>query len=273
MTICIAASCASGNAVVVASDRMLSAPFLTVEFDHQDTKIDAISGNCVALSSGDALCVQDILLGGLGAASQLQNPPIETIATQIKNQFCELRKQRINDLILGPRGIAFDDFYRGGMIGQLPRDLAMVIDSQVQQHQLGTAILIAGVDDSGAHLFCVDDPGKMSCFDRLGYHAIGSGQGHAVLKLVALAQHKSTPINDTIFNVYCAKRVAELAPGVGQATSMKVVLRKGTSSLQEELILGLDPAYREQASPINETVRNKISSLPFPERSTSAPTE
>ena len=101
VTVCIAASCAGGTAVVVASDRMLSAPFLTVEFDHQDAKIDQIGANCVALSSGDALCVQDILIGGLGAAHQLQNPPIATLAEQIKIEFCSVRKNRVNDLILG----------------------------------------------------------------------------------------------------------------------------------------------------------------------------
>ena len=117
MTICIAASCDDGQSVVVASDRMLSAPFLTVEFDHPDAKIDQIDNRCVALSAGDALCVQDVLIGGLGAASQLQNPSIRTLAEQIKRQFCDVRKQLINDHILGPRGIYFDSFYKGGMIG------------------------------------------------------------------------------------------------------------------------------------------------------------
>ena len=263
MTICIAASCADGQAVVVASDRMLSAPFLTVEFDHPDTKIDQISENCVALSSGDALCVQDVLIGGLGAASHLQNPPIKTLAEQIKLQFCEIRKQRVNDLILGPRGIDFDGFYQGGMISRFPQDLAMLLDSQVQMHALGTMLLVAGVDDSGAHIYCIDDPGKMACFDRVGYHAIGSGHRHAVLKLVALKQHHSTSVNETVFNVYCAKRVAELAPGVGQATSIKIVSRTETAPVEHQLLDGLEPAYIAQANPVNEAVRKAIDELPF----------
>ena len=263
MTICIAASCADGRAVVVASDRMLSAPFLTVEFDHQDTKIDQISDNCVALSSGDALCVQDVLVGGFGAASQLQNPSIKILAEQIKLQFCEIRKQRVNDIILGPRGIDFDSFYQGGMITRFPQDLAMLLDSQIQMHQLGTTILIAGVDDSGAQIYCIDDPGKIACFDRVGYHAIGSGHRHAVLKMVALNQHQSTSINETVFNVFCAKRIAELAPGVGQTTSIKIVSREGTNSVEQKVLEGLDPAYKEQANPISKTVREAIAQLPF----------
>ena len=263
MTICIAASCADGQAVVVASDRMLSAPFLTVEFDHQDTKIDQISDNCVALSSGDALCVQDVLIGGVGAASRLQNPPIRTLAEQTKIQFCEIRKQHVNDVILGPRGIDFDSFYQGGMITRFPQDLAMLLDSQIQKYELGTMLLVAGVDDSGAHIYCIDDPGKMACFDRVGYHAIGTGHRHAVLKLVALNQHHSTSINETVFNVFCAKKVAELAPGVGQATSVKIVFRTQTKSVEQQMLDGLEPAYKEQANPISESVRKAIDELSF----------
>lgn len=66
MTICIAALCDGGRSLVAASDRMLSAPFLTLEFDHRDAKIDPIGPHCVALSAGDALSVQDIIVGGLG---------------------------------------------------------------------------------------------------------------------------------------------------------------------------------------------------------------
>ena len=263
MTIGIAASCANGGAIVVASDRMLSAPFLTVEFDHQDTKIDQISDNCVALSSGDALCVQDVLIGGVGAASHLQNPAIKTIADQIKIQFCEIRKQRVNDMILGPRGIDFDSFYQGGIITRFPADLAMLLDSQVQAYSLGTALLVAGVDDSGSHIHCIDDPGKTACFDRVGYHAIGSGHRHALLKLVSLNQHHSTSINETVFNVFCAKKIAEMAPGVGQATSVKVVCRTETKDIEQNILDGLEPAYRKQANPVNESVRKAVDALPF----------
>ena len=263
MTICISASCNDGRTIVVASDRMLTAPFLTVEFDHQDAKIYQIGRNCVALSSGDALCVQEILVGGVGAASQLQNPLVKTLADQIKMQFCEVRKQRINDLFLGPRGVDFDSFYQRGMINQFPQDLSMFIDSQVQKYKLETMILVAGVDDSGAHIYCVEDPGALSCFDRLGYHAIGSGHRHAVLKLVALGQHQQKSINETIFNVYCAKRVAELAPGVGQATSMKIVSRGGTHAVEQEILDRLVPAYEQHANPVTDSIKKAVEGLPY----------
>ena len=273
MTVCIAASCDSGRAVVVASDRMLSAPFLTVEFDHQDAKIDQVGANCVALSAGDALCVEDVLIGGLGAASQLQNPPIATLAEHIKQQFCQVRKQRINDFILGPRGLNFDVFY-GGAINTIPRDLAMLIDNNIQSFKLGTTILLGGVDNSGSHINCISDPGTMACFDRVGYHAIGIGERHGLLKLVSLGQHPSQTTNETVFNVYSAKRVAELAPGVGQATSMRIVRRDGTDTVDQSLLDELAPLYGRQSSPTIDAVANAIDKLPFDKKGTeSAPSE
>lgn len=267
MTICIAASCADGCAVVVASDRMLTAPFLTVEFDHQDAKIDQIGSNCVALSSGDALPVQDVLGGGIRAAIQLQNPPIATLTDQIQHEYQAVRKRRINDLLLGTRGIDFDSFYQGGMIGRFPQDLSMLIDREVQIYDLGITILIAGVDDFGAHIYNIANPGSVACFDRIGYHAIGSGHRHAVLKLVALGQHRSTSINQTVFNVFCAKKVAELAPGVGQATTMKIVFKEGTKDVAEDVLVSLKPAYELHANPINDSILKVIKKLPLLDRS------
>ena len=174
---------------MVASDRMLSAPFLTLEFDHADAKIDPIGNSCVALTAGDALSVQDILVGGFGVATQLMDPQVDLIAEQIRSRFVEVRKRRINEVILGPRGMDFETFYAGG-IQRLPQDLAMFIDSQIQQSQLGSSIILAGVDATGAHIFAIEDPGTTMCFDRLGYHSVGSGHRHALLTLVSRGQHK-----------------------------------------------------------------------------------
>ena len=179
----------------------------------------------------------------------------------MKLQFCEIRKKRINDFVLAIRGIDFDLFYQGGMINRFPQDLSMLIDSQIQRYELGTTILIAGVDDLGAHIFAIGDPGSMSCFDRVGYHAIGVGHRHALLKLVALGQYQSKSISETIFNVFCAKRSAELAPGVGQATSMKIVTRTKTRAIPQNVLEELASVYNEHANSVNDSIRETIAKL------------
>jgi hypothetical protein len=262
VTVCIAAACENGQIAVVASDRMLSAPFLTIEFDHPDAKIDLLGNRCVALTAGDALSVQDILVGGLGVASQLQDPAVELIAQHVRNRFAEVRKRRINEMILGPRGMDFDMFYAGG-IQNLPRELGMFLDSEIQQARLGSSIILAGVDASGAHIFAIEDPGATQCFDRLGYHSVGSGHRHALLTLVSRGQHLTDNLSTTVFNVFAAKRAAELAPGVGTATEMRVISTNGgVFQLSQDDIDRLDIILQEDVKP-RETTSEAISKLAY----------
>ena len=46
-----------------------------------------------------------------------------------------------------------------------------------------------------------------------------------------------------LFNVYSSKKVAELAPGVGQATSMKIVTRDKTETIGQDVINELDKMF------------------------------
>lgn len=264
MTICIAANCAKGEAVVVASDRMLSAPFLTLEFDHPDAKIDLISQTCVALTAGDALTAHDVLAAGPGLAGQLQNPLIQHFADHVRQKFVESRRRLANEQILEPRGLSFESFYRHGGISQLPPDLAMLLDNHIQQMRLEVSIIVAGIDQGGAHIYDIEDPGTSYCYDRVGYHAIGSGHRHALLTLVAHSQHVNTGLNQTIFNVYCAKRASEIAPGVGLATEMRVITRTGgVKSLSSEELSGLAPLYDKRMNPKLDEVDQAIAALPY----------
>ena len=242
---------------------MLSAPFLTLEFDHPDAKIDQVSPTCVALTSGDALAAQDVLAEGAGFAGQLQNPFITNFADQIRQKFVEARRRLANEQVLEPRGMNFVDFYQGGAITRLPPDLGMVIDHAIQSLQLGVSVILAGVDQTGAHIFTIEDPGTTACFDRLGYHAIGSGHRHALLTLVSHSQHKSADINRTVFNVYAAKRAAEAAPGVGQATEMRVITKAGVQVVGADVLAKLQPLYDKKMSTKIVEVEAGIEALPY----------
>jgi 20S proteasome alpha/beta subunit len=262
MTICIAANCAHGEAVVVASDRMLTAHFLALEFDHPDAKIEEISPTCVALTSGDALAAQGVLAAGPGIAGQLQDPFISDFAEHIRQKYVESRRKMANQGILEPRGMTFDNFYSGG-INNLPRDLAMLLDSHIQRADLGVSIILAGVDRAGPHIYGIEDPGTSICFDRLSYHAIGSGDRHAILTLVAQKQHHTMGLNQTVFNAYCAKRAAEAAPGVGTETEMRVITRTGIHSVTAGELDALSGLHKKRMNPKLDEVDKGVKELPY----------
>lgn len=263
MTICIAAACAGGGAVVAASDRMISAPFLTLEFNHPDAKIDTLSQTCVGLSAGDALVATDLFTGFEGMVSQLQDPQVQLIAAHVKQRFVDVRREMIDDRVFKPRGISFVDFYTKGLISTLPPDLGMLLDSLVQQSQLGASVIVTGVDGTGAHIFGIEDPGTSSCFDRLGYHAIGSGHRHALLYLVTIQHHSSFGINRTVHNVYEAKKQAELAQGVGNTTEMRVITNHGIKNLTQSELNTLEKIHKQRAAPPPAEFNKQIDALPF----------
>ena len=168
MTICIAALCDRGKSVVVAADRMMTAPFLTIEFDHPNAKIDVIGQRCVALSAGDVLAVTEVLSESSGI--------------------------------------------------------------------------------SGAHIHSIDDPGTSQCFDRLGYHAIGSGHRHAILSLVTLQNSTLVDVHRAIFNVYFAKRQSEIAPGVGAGTDMIVITEEKMEAVDSTMLKALSDQFDQFTS-------------------------
>ena len=55
MTICIGAICDGGDAVVVASDKMITASGVSTEFEHSAPKFERIGEHCIVLSAGTAL--------------------------------------------------------------------------------------------------------------------------------------------------------------------------------------------------------------------------
>ena len=246
MTICIAAICNQGRSVVVAADRMVSAPFLTIEFDHPNAKIDLMGHRCVALSAGDVLSLTDLLSESSGISGQLQDPTIRLIADEIKQRFVHVRRRLLNERVFQPRGLSFDDYYTRGIIQSIPPDLAMILDNQVQGFQLGVSLIIAGVDSSGGHIYTVEDPGTSQCFDRLGYHAIGSGSRHAMLSLVTLQHGANVDLTRALYNVYCAKRQSEIAPGVGPSTDMLVIGDTGTKAVSQKELNCLSELFDER---------------------------
>ena len=246
MTICVAAICNGGKTVVVAADRMVSAHFLTVEFDHPNAKIDNIGSRCVALSSGDVLSITDILSESSGISGQLQNPSVILITNEIKERFVQVRARLLHERFFQPRGLSFKNCYADGSIQRLPPDMAILLDNQVQNFELGTSLLIAGVDNLGGHIYCINDPGTSQCFDRLGYYAIGSGYRHAILSLVTVQHSTMVNLVTAVYNVYQAKRQAEIAPGVGTGTDMRIIRGDKIEEIQQNQLDVLSKIYENQ---------------------------
>lgn len=254
---------AEKSAVVVTSDRMLSAHFLSLEFDHPDSKIEKLGKSCVGLSAGDALPAGELFASAYSVATQLQNPQVGQIAESIKETYANLRARRVEEQVFKPRGITIDAFYQQGLIRQFPPEVAMQLDDLVQRAEFGVTLVISGVDGNGAHIIGISDPGKADSYDRIGYHAIGSGMSHAILSLVSSGQHWAKSINETVFNVFRAKRQSESAPGVGSSIEMRIVTDQGIRPVSDDEINKLDGIHKKLIAPADKELVESIQQLPF----------
>lgn len=267
MTVCIAAICAKRKCVIVGSDRMVTfgndTIENTVEFDHCEPKIHVLSDTCVALIAGDAL-IADEILSGTPAMAQMSNPAIEPCAEHLRERFVSIRRRLATELVLEPRGTTFNEFYKDGAMHGFPVELAKTLDDQVQQITLNTKILLAGLDSEGAHIYTIEDPGLLVRSDRIGYAAIGTGEHHATMTLIRKNQNNAVGLNETVFNVYCAKKIAEFAPGVGAETEMRVITRSGgVHALGADELSQLYEIFGVWNRPMTDEVDRMVKALPY----------
>ena len=263
VTICLSAICEKGEAVVFATDKLLTAAGFAVEFEHPGGKSTRIGPNCVGLSAGDALYDTELFGAAQGAIGQFHAPTVEQVATTVRDLFRDLRLKRAEEYVLRPRGLDLASFYEN-LMGRLPPELAFQIDEGIRSAKLPLQVMLAGLDSSGAHIYGIEDPGSLDCWDRLGYHAVGSGETHALLTLIAREHSIDNTLNQTAYLVYEAKRKAEVAPGVGRETEMGFMSREqGLYLLQKDELDALESAYQQTLAPQREALQAAVQAMTF----------
>jgi len=251
MTVCIAAVCNGGKSVVVAADRMFTAPAPTsMEFETSEKKIESLATGCVALSAGNSAYASEIIAGALVSLAGARQPLMSLVAERVKEAYISVRMAKVREQILVPN--MGPDFVRVEATGKtLPDYLASqaALYAQVvmlmSQFNLGSDFIVTGVDTGGARICVVGHPGTLAWLDKLGYSSIGTGGIHANMRLALGAQTRSSPLVDTVYRVFDAKKASEVAPGVGPQTDMAIVTASETKMLSESVLKTLLEIFNE----------------------------
>jgi hypothetical protein len=124
MTVCIAAVCDGGQSVVVAADRMFTAPAPTsMEFETSEKKIESLATGCVALSSGNSAYGTEIIAGTIVSLSGAQRPLMAIVAERVKEAYISVRMAKMREQVILPS--LGPDFFRIEGTGKtLPEYLA-----------------------------------------------------------------------------------------------------------------------------------------------------
>jgi len=257
MTICLGTICDDGKYVILVTDAMITGEHLSIEFEHKSPKITKLADNCAVATAGDALAHTELFEAVRADIDKLRTPRIFDIVNCIKECFIKLRQEEIDDRILRPRGFPnVQTFYQ--VQGQLVREVSLTIQNAIDTYGYGLEVLVGGVDDRGAHIHCVLDPGISVAFDAIGYHAVGSGYPHAITTLIANDYHQTLPMPKALLIAYEAKKIAERAPGVGSnITNVAIVNSKKVKLFNPDEVRELDKVYYEKVKAEKEWNQEK----------------
>ena len=262
MTICIGALCDFDGdrpqALVMASDRMVTWGF--VEFEHEIPKGSAVGPSAFALVAGDTLRGSR-LIQHVRAVIPAGGTSFVQLSEAMAQGYAQLRMEQIQTEVFTPRGLALQQFYNG-MQSQFLPGIAQNIDQQVVNFDYNVAVLFGGVDENGAHLHAILNPGgTYTDFAQIGFAAIGSGEMHAIQSLIGFKHTRNRSLQEAAFNVYAAKRRAEVAPGVGEDTDLWIIRREGIFRPPPGSMETLDGLYREYQRPVINELRDQIEGL------------
>jgi 20S proteasome alpha/beta subunit len=250
MTVGIATICENGDAIIMAADRLT-----TLVEANQITEMDAKKlvplTPQIAITSAGTMQDSEYVSERLRHASNLlTHQSVYQVANRLRRSCARIRERQIEERIIRPSlAISFSEFSAACLTNQLTTIAANVMD-KVTGFKLNLELLVAGIDDSGAHLYWVNNQ-QVNSYSGLGYMAIGVG---STLAAVSLARYGGSSSHwttaEATYRVYEAKRLSQETNLVGGKTDM-MLLSKGKEPeyLSDELIQLLEAVYVKQKPP------------------------
>ena len=235
-----------------------SPPPLNVEFESDESKLELLSDGILVLPSGNTAIVTEILDTAREDMTG-KRPTLLSAAEALRNAYQSVKLEKAEEMIVLPMlGMDFMQSRERLKVSvadylETQPPIYQMIVGQSAQFNLQTDLLIAGIDSAGGRTAVITHPGSLFWLDKLGYGAVGSGAIHALSTLNLGGQTRSQGLVKTMYNVFRAKKAAEVAPGVGVVTDLGIMDSKGKVRAMEEPVLKeLDAAWgkaKVQASP------------------------
>jgi hypothetical protein len=237
MTVCIASICGDGT-IFGAADTMLTAGDVEFEPAHLSPprfgKIANITSAIAVMMAGDTAVHAEIMYSYVVPAVDAwikkfspQWMPVEEAVNIYTEAWQKIRFKNAERDILRPLGFTYESFLKQQKETS-PEKLSHITKALAEYALEPTAAIITGVEPSlfenstYSRLFAIHGA-EAVCFDTIRFAAVGSGFRHAESHFMSARHGAGATVSATLFNTYCAKRKAEIAPGVGSDTNMFVI--------------------------------------------------
>ena len=193
------------------------------EFEYEErakiVELDNVTGVC-ALIAGDILLGNEVLdKAKLNMLRQKDGGFTATEAGEIvRTSYQNVRLNKIIQREIEPRGLDLNSYYSSHQ--QLSPNVVQMIDNALSNVDMGVQLLIAGANGESFSIYTIVNPGTISDNSSIGRGAIGSGAPHALYSLIEDGYEPSFGKDKVIELVSKAKKRSEVAPGVGQETTI-----------------------------------------------------
>jgi hypothetical protein len=223
-----------------------------MEFEHSGSKMVQLTDRAIVMVAGSTL---DGMRLARDAAEDSLPDDIEGIAFDLGQRYAATRAWRAEQAILSTHGLTLQTFHE--MHRSLNEQVVMLIENALQQFDLEVELLLAGVDESGAHIHTNSNPGGGNQkHDPIGWAAIGIGSPHVI---PSMAGHSADAgYKHTLFRVYASKRRAEVAPGVGRETEIAVIGMEGLQRLTNADVDRLGVIYDDFQSITDKELQKQL---------------
>jgi hypothetical protein len=219
-----------GLAALTASDRMLT--IWDSKFEPHKTKVAFFGTKALAMISGDYALHSEAVDSLQKTLPASPNKSPENIALLYGRKIQEIKLRRAENLYLAPLGMNSDSFL--AQQGDMSENFIDKITRQMQNYD-GDEVeaLIVASDDQSVSIYGVDTKGTVTLYNDVGFAAIGIGGWHARSRLMQMGYHNSLTLAPALAGIFAAKRAAEIAPGVGDKTDLRLMTKEGHFPLWE----------------------------------------
>jgi 20S proteasome alpha/beta subunit len=198
----------------------------------------------VVATAGSALAYTPIFREAKAEIEKTSATDIGQIVEHTKNAYIKMRNKKLEEQILASIGLNLSSYYQ--MNQALQPALAQALLQNISKFNYGLWILFGGVDDNGAHIYRMENPGRYECFDVIGFHAIGSGEHHAISTFIGSDFEPNIDLRHGLAITFEAKKRSEKATGVGPQTDICIVQKDKMVQLPEQMIAELEKTYQEK---------------------------
>ncbi len=238
MTICLAAIGKEGSDefIVFATDHMVSTAL--GQFEHSIVKYQRLNKNTVAMLAGNPLIFNDLI------KLSKQKLPYDKIKKEVFDNFKKKREEQIKNVVFDIFGIDKEYFLDILRMPQLNPALQKIIKDTAET-SLETGILLIGFQNGDAQITAIDQA-EIYDLRSINFHAIGSGNVQAMNSLLFQRQSKKDGTKKTLYNVYKAKRNAEVLVGVGKETDLLILKKDSCAKINDVTMNTLNEVYEEE---------------------------